>query len=216
VRHKSFTDPPQERILEVEGQFADGDESIDPDVPVAVGGEITAEENLGDDEEEDSKMTPSELQQYNEARDNGSRAGVELLFDAEVTYPEMSNLSLSGVESQVRRQVASKDIRSREENIEEEETLLQANGREIVEVPGAPVAERRVTRSITAASRETQEQDGQEPRQLNFDSQSSSQDDRGRTGEEEQPDAVERPRSRSKSAERNKVQSQVTTFFKAS
>jgi hypothetical protein len=45
----------QERILEVEGQFADEDESIDPDVPVAVGEEITAEENLGDDEEEDGK-----------------------------------------------------------------------------------------------------------------------------------------------------------------
>jgi hypothetical protein len=33
----------QERILEVEGQFADEDESIEPDVPVAVGEEITAE-----------------------------------------------------------------------------------------------------------------------------------------------------------------------------
>jgi hypothetical protein len=206
----------QERMLEVEGQFADDDESIDPDVPVAVGEEITSEENLGDDEEEDSKMTPQELQQYNEARDNGSRAGVELLFDTEVTYPEMSNLSLSGVESQVRRQIASRESRSRAANVEEDETLLQTNGREIAEVPGAPVAERRVTRSVTAATRETQEQDGQEPRQLNFESQSSSQEENVRAGEEEQPETVERPRSRSKSAERNKVQSQVTTFFKDS
>jgi hypothetical protein len=205
-----------ERMLEVEGQFADDDESIDPDVPVAVGEEITSEENLGNDEEEDSKMTPQELQQYNEARDNGSRAGVELLFDTEVTYPEMSNLSLSGVESQVRRQIASRKSRSRAANVEDDETLLQTNGREIAEVPGAPVAERRVTRSVTAATHETQEQDGQEPRQLNFESQSSSQEENTRAGEEEQPEKIERPRSRSKSAERNKVQSQVTTFFKAS
>jgi hypothetical protein len=204
----------QERIIEVEGHFADGDESIDPDVPVAVGEEVTTPDEPDDEDEEDGKMTPEQLQQYNEARENGSRAGVELLFDTEVTYPEMSNLSLSGVESQVRRQLARREDELRAEDIEEEETLVQANGRATATAPGAPVAERRVTRSVTAATRGGHEQDGQEPRQLNFDSQSTPHSEGRREENDEQPIPAERQRSRSASAERNKVQSQVTTFFK--
>jgi hypothetical protein len=96
IRHQQ-EDAEAELMVADEQQNISDDDTIDPDIPVAVGEPV----------EEYSKMTQEELDQYNTAVRNGIEAGVEVLFDAQVAHQEISNLTFSGVETNFCRNLAA-------------------------------------------------------------------------------------------------------------
>jgi hypothetical protein len=180
------------------------DDTIDPDIPIAVGEPV----------EEDSKMTPEELDQYNTAVKNGIEAGVEVLFDAHVEHPEISNLTFSGVETNYRRNLQA------EQAAREALEIATVTEREpVAEVtPGAPMIERRMTRMATAAaaaaaSRSSTETSEPDPTRLEMDSLPKDDgEQRGRTAVRAVPEANE-TQARSKSSEK-KVQGNLDSFLR--
>jgi hypothetical protein len=199
-----------EMTIAAEENVGSDDDTIDPEMPIAVGEPVEA--RTAEPEEEDSKMSPEELQQYNAAVQNGIAAGVEILFDVQAEYPEVSNLTFSGVETNYRRNLAAEQAAR-----DAAETAIETAGDTLVdEPPGAPIIERRVTRAAAAAaaSRNSTVTSEPEPTRLEMDSNPTSElDQRGRSEVQAMPDAtVNKPRS--KSSEK-KVQGNLDTYFRA-
>jgi hypothetical protein len=208
IRHQQ--EHAAEMTIAAENQEGSDDDTIDPDMPVAVGEPVEARaEEL---EEEDSKMSPEELKQYNAAVQNGIAAGVEILFDAQAEYPEVSNLTFSGVETSYRRNLAAEQAAR-----DAAETAIETAGDTLVdEPPGAPIIERRVTRAAAAAaaSRNSADTSEPEPTRLEMDSNPTSESDqRGRSEGQATPDATAN-KPRSKSSEK-KVQGNLDIYFRA-
>jgi hypothetical protein len=198
-----------EMIIAAENQVGSDDDTIDPDMPVAVGEPVDV---IADEpEEEDSKMSPEELRQYNAAVQNGIAAGVEILFDVQAEYPEVSNLIFSGVETNYRRNLAAEQAaREAAGNVTD-----TAGDTVVEEPPGAPIIERRVTRAAAAAaaSRNSTDTSEPEPTRLEMDSNpSTNTDQRGRSEVQATQDANGN-KPRSKSSEK-KVQGNLDTYFR--